>query len=93
MHNLQSLKKILRFLLVQALFVVMITGLLIGKDFYPSTFDSPANTTKQPLTILNTENPCSLYIYTSLPPKCRTFDGTFLVLPGTSRIFVTPERK
>ncbi len=33
-------------------------------------------------------------IYTSLPPKCRTSDGTFIQLPGTSLdLFVIPKGK
>lgn len=31
-------------------------------------------------------------IYTSLPPKCRTFSGNFIQLPGSSEVFVLPPK-
>ena len=31
-------------------------------------------------------------IYTSLPPKCKTIEGEFIQLPGSSEVFVLPPK-
>jgi len=94
MSNL--VKNILTYLPVLAVLVVTVLGLWIGKDLYPSLFPSETNTPTQPrgLLSLRTELPCNL-IYTSLPPKCKTFDGSFIPADGISPlvIMVTPEIK
>jgi hypothetical protein len=89
MRSSQLAKNMLKYLPVLAV-AAMVIGVLIGNGLYPTSLDSEPKTpaqsltepnNPQPLTILGAEGPCGLYIYTSLPPKCRTFDGKFIPLP------------
>jgi hypothetical protein len=100
----QLAKGMLKYLPVLAVLIATVTGLLMGKDLYPTSLDSRPKTPTQlqtepnkpqPLIVLGAEGPCSFSnIYTSLPPKCKTFDGKFVPVPGTSwNIFVIPEGK
>jgi hypothetical protein len=96
-------RDLLKYLPVLAVLVVTAIGLVIGKDLYPISIDSQTKTpTELPTEPSNTQllpipgvgNPCFYTnIYTSLPPKCRTFDGEFIPLPGTSNVLVIPEVK
>jgi hypothetical protein len=94
-------KYMLKYLSVLAVLLATIIGLFIGKDPYRISSDSQLkastqlatepNNPQQPI-ILGTMDPCSVTIYTSLPPKCKTMDGEFIPVPG-SYILVTPEGK
>ncbi len=91
-----------KYLSVLAVLAATILGLFLGNDLYPMLLDSQAKTptqlpaepdNPQPLIVLGTQVPC-VPIYTSLPPKCRTFDGSFIQANGTSPyMFKLPERK
>jgi hypothetical protein len=94
-------KHMLKYLSVLAVLLATIIGLFIGKDLYWISSDSQLKTpthlatepnNPQPQIIMGTTDSCSLTIYTSLPPKCKTMDGEFIPVPG-SYIFVTPEGK
>ena len=95
-------KSMLKYLLVLAVLFAAVIGLLIGKDLYPNSSDSQSRiltqlpsepNNLQPPMIVGTMDPCSVSIYTSLPPKCKTLDGKFIPVPGASSIFVTPQGK
>jgi hypothetical protein len=85
-------KRTLKYLPVLAVLFATVIGLVLGKDLYPTSLDSQITA---PMMVLGAKGPCGLSaIYTSLPPKCRTFDGKFIPVPGTSSyILVTPEGK
>ena len=84
-------KSILRYLPVLAALVATGAGLLIGKDLYPASLPSAATTPSQ--VWVESGRCISPLIYTSLPPKCRTADGTFIPMPGSSYLLLLPERK
>ena len=97
-------KSMLRYLPVIAVLAATVTGLLIGINLNPTSLDSqPKNPTqlqaettdRQPLVILGEAGPCgSSNVYTSLPPKCRAADGSFIAAEGTSPyIMRIPEKK
>jgi hypothetical protein len=89
-------KNLMTVLPVLAVLAVTVLGLWVGKDLHPSWFPSETNTLTQPrgLLSLGTEVPCNL-IYTSLPPKCKTFDGSFVPADGISPLVIleTPKIK
>jgi hypothetical protein len=100
----QLAKNMLKYLPVLAVLIATVSGLFIGKDLYLASLDSQPKTSTQLLTepnnpqpriVMGAEGPCGFaHIYTSLPPKCRTFDGKFVPAPGTSQyIFVSPGGK
>ncbi len=83
-------KNMLKYLPVLAVLAAIALGLFLGKDLYPTGLDSLSET---PLIVLGADGPCdSSNLYTSLPPKCKTLDGKFVPVPGSS-ILVTPEGK
>jgi hypothetical protein len=96
-------KDLTSYLPVLAVLAATVTGLLIGKELYPGSLPSqpvilayvqaePGD--PGPLPIQDAGGPClSSLIFTSLPPKCRTFEGKFIPLPGASNVFLIPERK
>jgi hypothetical protein len=96
-------KNMLKYLPVLAVLVATVVGLLIGKDLYPLSLGSQSKTIIQSpigpnnpplLQIPGFGSPCFYSdIYTSLPPKCKTFDGEFIPLPGTSNVLVIPQGK
>ena len=96
-------KNMLKFLPVLAVLAATVMGLFIGKDLNRTSLDSQAETPAQSLIepnnlqllpILGVGSHCFYSnIYTSLPPKCRTSDGEFIPLPGTSNILVIPAGK
>ena len=92
MRNSQIVKNMLKYVPVLSILVAIALDLLIGKDLYPTSLDSQS---KQPLIVLPADGPCdSSNLYTSLPPKCKTLDGKFIPVPGTSsESFLTPEGK
>ena len=76
-------KKLWKYLPILALLVVTILGLFMGKDLYAPLLTEQKN--PQPLIVRGEENLCGFSnIYTSLPPKCKTFDGELIPVPGTS---------
>ena len=89
MRTSKMAKNLLTYLPVLAALVVTGLGLWIGRDLYPSLFPSETNTLTQPRALLSlgTEVPCNL-IYTSLPPKCKTFDGSFVPADGVSPLVI-----
>ena len=78
-------------------------GTFIGKDLYGTLFDSSSKTPTPTQFLLEPNNlpwlpglesQCSSSnIYTSLLPKCKTFDGEFIPLPGTLNGLVIPAGK
>jgi hypothetical protein len=92
----QPVKNLLKYLSVLAVLAATIIGLFIGKDLYPPSFHSQAETnSSQLLLITEAVDSCvSPLIYTSLPPKCKTADGKFIPIPwASSYIFVIPKGK
>lgn len=100
----QCLRDMSRYLPVLAVLAATVVGLFLGKDMYPVSGDpqprTPASFVVEPkepqlwLAAGTAETCFSSLIYTSLPPKCKTLDGKFIVMPGTSPYFVViPERK
>ena len=92
----QPVKNLLKYLSVLAVLAATIIGLFIGKDLYPPSFHSQAETnSSQLLPITEAVDSCvSPLIYTSLPPKCKTADGKFIPIPwASSYIFVIPKGK
>lgn len=95
-------RTMLKYLPVLAVLAATVIGLFIGKDLYPTSLDSQPKThaqlpaapnNSQPPIILESVDPCGA-IYLSLPPKCKTLDGKFILPPGpTPYIIVTPEGK
>ena len=97
-------KNMLKYLPVLAVLVATAVGLFIGKDLYPTlALNSQSKTIVQLPTGPNNApllqmpgsgNPCFYSnIYTSLPPKCKTAEGEFIPLPGTSNVRAIPEGK
>ena len=94
-------KSILQYLPVLAALVATAVGLLVGKDLYPSSLPSAATAPSQVWAEPGSLQSLSFapgrcispLIYTSLPPKCRTADGTFIPMPGSSYLLLLPERK
>jgi hypothetical protein len=95
-------KHLSKYLSVLAVLLATVIGLLVGRDLYPAWSDSASETptqflarpdNSQPPLLLGALDPCGALIYTSLPPKCKTLDGQFMFVPGTSSIFVIPEGK
>ena len=103
MRTSKLIKNILTYLPVLAVLAAAGIGLFLGKNLYPASSDSlPIGSIRfaaeqkdpQLLLIPGAGDPCfSSYIYTSLPPKCKTFEGKFVPLPGTSTVFVIPQGK
>ncbi len=104
MQTSKLAKRMLKYLPVLAVLIAAVIGLFIGKDLYPTLLVTSAKTPTQlsiepnslpPLIVLGGTGPCGFSnIYTSLPPKCKNFDGSFGPVPGTSpNFFVIPERK
>ena len=76
-----------KYLLVLVVLAAIAVGFFVGKDLYPTRLDSKS---QDPLIVLAAEGPCdSSNVYTSLPPKCKSFDGEFVPVPGAA-ILVTP---
>jgi hypothetical protein len=87
----------LNYLPVLVVLVATGLGLFLGKGLYPKSLASQYKTpthlstepnNSQPLTVLGAVDPCRFSpIYTSLPPKCKSFDGKFIPLPGLAPNF------
>lgn len=76
-----------KYLAVLALLAAISLGFLVGKELYPTAPESYSET--QPI-ILEATGPCSASnVYTSLPPKCKTFAGDFVPMLGPP-LLVTP---
>ena len=90
----QMARNMLKYLSVLAVLVATVIGVLMGQDLYPTSLDSQTTTPIQSLTESNYPQPliipgadglCSFSkIYTSLPPNCKTLEGEFIPVPGTS---------
>jgi hypothetical protein len=103
MHISKLAKDLLSYLPVLAVLAATVTGLFLGKNLYPGSLPSqptvlayvPAEPGDPgPLPIQDAGGPCfSSLIFTSWPPKCKTFEGKFIPLPGASNVFLIPERK
>src|SRR5512138_2093993 len=102
MQNSKLVKSMLKYLPIAAVLAATVIGLFIGKELYPTFLGSQSKTptqlsaepnNPQPPIAPATIEPC-LAIYLTQPPKCKTLDGKFIPLPGTSPYFlVTPEVK
>jgi hypothetical protein len=80
-------KNMRKYLAVLALLAAIALGFRVGKELYTTAPDSYSET--RPI-ILEAAGPCSASnVYTSLPPKCKTFAGDFVPMPG-SPLLVTP---
>lgn len=81
---------VLKYLSCLAILMTIALGLFAGKNLYSSLFDvqsksaSAESNNLLPSFILGETDPCESLIYTSLPPKCRTFDGKFIAMPEFS---------
>lgn len=94
MQTLKLAKRLLKCLPLLAAMIATVIGMFIARDLYQTSLDSQVKPTAQlpaeqnspqPLTVLGAVSPCiSPYIYTSLPPKCRTSDGSFIQASGSS---------
>jgi hypothetical protein len=92
-------KSRLKYLPILVVLAAITIGLFLGKDLYPPSLDSQPKTltqlptepnNSQPPIILRTIDPC-VAIYLTQPPKCKTLEGKFIPLPGTTPyIIVTP---
>jgi hypothetical protein len=84
----------LTYLPVLAVLVATVLGMFLGEGLYPTSLDSQdepvtqlaiAPDNPQPLTVLGSPGTCmGGLIFTSLPPKCKTFDGSFILANETS---------
>jgi hypothetical protein len=98
-------RSMLIYLPVLAVLVATGIGTFLGKDLYRRSLDSQSKTPSPAQLLLESNNlpwlplpglgsHCfSSNIYTSLPPKCKTFDGEFIPLPGTLNGLVIPAGK
>lgn len=104
MHTSKLSKNMLMYLSVAALSVATGIGMFIGKDLYRTTLESrlvtPTQLTAepgnpQPLIVRGARGSClSPEIYTSLPPKCRTSDGSFIEAGGIAPyVILIPKSK
>jgi len=103
MQKSRPAKVILNHLPILVVLAATVVGLLLGEKLYPTSLDSqpgtpPAQiqleqTDLQTLRILGTFESCE-GIFLSYPPKCKTLDGEFIPMPGTSPYILTlPEDK
>ena len=104
MQTSKLAKNMLKYLPVLVVFVATAIGLLIGNGLYATFLNSQTTTPTQlttdpnrpqPLIVLGDVGTCGLSnIYLSLPPKCKTPNGGFIQVPGTSPYIITiPGRK
>ena len=94
MQTSKLAKYMLAYLPVLAVLVATMLGLLLGEGLYTTSIDShhkpvtqltavPSN--PQPSIALGSPGTCmGDLIFTSLPPKCKTVDGSFMLANGTS---------
>lgn len=104
MQTSKTAKSILNGLPLLAVMIAAVISMFVAKDLpQPSLVSGVKETAQlfaeqynpQLMIISGAGGPCiSPYIYTSLPPKCRTSNGEFTPLPGTSpNVFVIPGGK
>lgn len=96
MRNSELAKRIWKLLPVLAALVLVVTGLLSAVDMPSMSRELQEGSTARvrvepdaPLAsgAMGAADSCiSPYIYTSLPPKCRTADGSFTSLDGIPSI-------
>jgi hypothetical protein len=94
MRTSKLAKSILNYLPVLAVIAVAMIGVLLARKPDQTSLASVTKTITQysaeednPMRLLfpsETGTCLSPEIYTSLPPKCRTMDGSFIQLPGPS---------
>lgn len=103
MRTSKLARSALKYLPLLIAMVGVVLGILLAKDMHQASLDTrtpltaqlPSKNNDPQLWIVpETAGTCfSQLIYTSLPPKCRTADGTFIQAPGTSsNIFVIPQK-
>ena len=96
-------KDLLTYIPILAVLAAVGIGLFLGEDLYPASLNSqsqmPAYASTPPkdlqlLPIPGAGETCFYgAIYTSLPPKCKTAEGKFIPLPGSSYLYVMPPGK
>lgn len=96
-------KNLLNFLPVLAVMAATALGLLLGNELYPTTPDSRPETLteqrwkpddSQPPIVSGAESRCAgPLIFTSLPPKCKTLEGTFIPLVDMFPNVVMPPKR
>jgi hypothetical protein len=93
-----------KYLSVLAVLVATVVGALMGRDLYPVSLASRSQTPTllpaepdglQPFLSLGETGTClSSLIFLSLPPKCKTLDGSFIQAGGPSPyVILIPEGK
>jgi hypothetical protein len=93
-----------KYLSVLAVLVATGIGVLMGRDLYPVSLASGSQTPTllsaepdglQPLLVLGEPGTClSSLIFLSLPPKCKTLDGSFVQAGGPSPyVILIPQGK
>ena len=98
MKSSKLAKSLLTYLPLLAVMAAVVIGVFIGKSLYPISVDSQRET---PVLVLGDQNNLPLLaisgaarscisplIYTSLPPKCKTADGTFMQINGMPSNFI-----
>lgn len=90
----KSVKSILKYVPILAVLAAIGIGLFIGRDLYQLPVESQSITPTQlptepgnlqPLLTSGVESSCDVGLfYTSLPLKCKTWDGRFIQANGSS---------
>jgi hypothetical protein len=94
MSILHLAKNIWKYFSILAILVATVIGVLIGRDLYPVPLASRSQTPTllpaepdglQPLVVPGEFSSCDFsLIFLSLPPKCKTLDGSFIQAGGPS---------
>jgi hypothetical protein len=103
MRNSKLVKHMFMVLPVLAVLGAAVLGLLFGNNLNPLSLGSGSTSvqfgtesnTPQLLPMPEAAGSCMpSAIYTSFPPKCKTLEGEFIPVPGSSPyLFAMPERK
>ena len=95
MQTTKLAKSILNYLPILAVMAAVVLGMVMAKDPDQPSLNSQAINTTPLLMLPGADSPCiSPLIYTSLPAKCKTADGTFIQVDEmSSNVFTVPKVK